>query len=307
MDDVFIIGDPKLVAKAFVRFSALAKRAGLEVRNDKCKVFGKDSESVANEVNIQNCPDSITILSSCICYDPDPANTENEMAKHLDSKLVHYEKFFNVITNQLVPNEVQWHAVRRYARLYLCNGAARLRVLLKVDKRNAFNSCLRSDFLKIVRDEFPALYNYAVACYGETTLLLFAGIFLSSRAGVHQGDPLGPLLFALALTAILDEINAEALELNAWYLDDGAVGGTLKAVKLFLEALISKAAERDLHLNIAKCEIVCADDKIEVVREAFAHLPDLKIVPASRLFLLGTPLRSMRLYAARSKQPTPRA
>ena len=87
------------------------------------------------------------------------------------------------------------HAVRRYARLYLCNGAARLRVLLKVDKRNAFNSCLRSDFLKIVRDEFPALYNYAVACYGETTLLLFAGIFLSSRAGCPSRRPVGTASF----------------------------------------------------------------------------------------------------------------
>ena len=103
---------------------------------------------------------------------------------------------------------------------------------------------------------------------------------------------MGPLLFALALTAVLDEIDAEALELNAWYLDDGTVGGTLLAVRSFLDALIAKAAEHDLQLNIAKCEIVCADDRMNIVRASFAHLPDLRIVPASRLFLLGTPLGS---------------
>ncbi len=63
-------------------------------------------------------------------------------------------------------------------------------------------------------------------------------------------------------------------------------------MKRFLDALIEKAAQRDLHLNIGKCEIVCADDRFETVRAAFAHLPALRIVPASRLFLLGTPLGS---------------
>jgi hypothetical protein len=74
------------------------------------------------------------------------------------------------------------------------------------------------------------LFNYAAAAYGHESLLQFADAFLASRAGVHQGDPLGPLFFALALVVILQSIDTDALELNAWYLDDGTVGATTLAI-----------------------------------------------------------------------------
>jgi hypothetical protein len=80
--------------------------------------------------------------------------------------------------------------------------------------RNAFNTCSRSDFLHVVCEQFPELFNYAAAAYGHKSLLQFADAFLASRAGVHQGDPLGPLFFALALVVILQSIDTDALELT---------------------------------------------------------------------------------------------
>ncbi len=49
-----------------------------------------------------------------------------------------------------------------------------------------------------------------------------------SRCGVKQGDPLGPLSFALALYPIVERIKREVpdLQINAWYLDDGTLVGT---------------------------------------------------------------------------------
>jgi hypothetical protein len=36
-------------------------------------------------------------------------------------------------------------------------------------------------------------------------------------------DPLGPLFFSLALARLLQNVEMDGLELNAWYLDDGTV------------------------------------------------------------------------------------
>jgi hypothetical protein len=187
------------------------------------------------------------------------------------------------------------HAARRYAAEFLRPGGGRC--ILKVDVRNAFNTCSRSDFLHMVREQFPELFHYATAAYGHESLLQFADVFLASRAGVHQGDPLGPLFFALSLVAILQSIDTDPLELNAWFLDDGTVGGTTLAIRGFLNSLAQVAREHDLALNFSKCEIVCADAEVASFRATF---PDIAtIVPVSEFFLLGTPLGSTDVARAR--------
>jgi hypothetical protein len=189
------------------------------------------------------------------------------------------------------------HAARRYAQHFLHTGSDR--VIFKADFRNAFNCCSRTEFLQAVREHFPALYDYAVAAYGEDTLLLFAGTFLASRAGVQQGDPLGPLLFSLALALLLQHVETDGLELNAWYLDDGTVGGRSLTVRRFVNSLRSVSAEHGLQLNLSKCELVCADSEIERMRPLW---PDVEnIVPVSKFFLLGTPLGSQRSAHTSSK------
>jgi hypothetical protein len=187
------------------------------------------------------------------------------------------------------------HAARRYAAEFLRPGSGRC--ILKVDVRNAFNTCSRSDFLHVVREQFPELFNYAAAAYGHESLLQFADAFLASRAGVHQGDPLGPLFFALALVVILQSIDTDALELNAWYLDDGTVGATTLAIRAFLNSLAQVAREHDLTLNFSKCEIVCADLDVDVFKNEFPEIAS--IVPVSSFFLLGTPLGSAEVARAK--------
>ena len=52
--------------------------------------------------------------------------------------------------------------------------------------------------------------------------------------GVLQGDPLGPLLFALVLQRIISvvDMDDECLKMlfHAWLLDDGVLAGTKSAV-----------------------------------------------------------------------------
>lgn len=59
---------------------------------------------------------------------------------------------------------------------------------------------------------------------GKPSELTFGEIFIKSAAGTQQVDPLGPLLFAIALHPLILQTQSRfELALNAWYLDDGNI------------------------------------------------------------------------------------
>ncbi|XP_026420203.1 uncharacterized protein LOC113316197 [Papaver somniferum] len=79
---------------------------------------------------------------------------------------------------------------------------------------------------------------------------------MSSAKGVQQGDPLGPLLFALTLHPLVFKIVMQcSLDLHAWYLDDGTIIGDTLEVSTALQIIQSEGRARGLHLNINKTEI----------------------------------------------------
>eukprot|EP00731_Ephydatia_muelleri_P017769 Em0010g867a len=91
-----------------------------------------------------------------------------------------------------------------------------------------------------------------ILCYGT----LLAGC---SESGVQQGDPLGPLLFALVLQKLVSSLDADdecaEILLQAWYLDDGALAGTRPAVLSALHLIEELGPALGLHVNLAKCEL----------------------------------------------------
>ena len=130
--------------------------------------------------------------------------------------------------------------------------------LVKWDFRNAFNSAARARILDKVTTEFPELATWVWWTYGESTCLWYNGGYLESDEGVQQGDPLGPLLFSMAIQPIVDEIARECpgLSFHGWYLDDGQVGGSTKDVLKACEIVKRLAKEIGLDLNQGKCEVV---------------------------------------------------
>ena len=63
--------------------------------------------------------------------------------------------------------------------------------------------------------------------YGSLTPLMDNGNLIWSDSGVQQGDPLGPIIFSLAIHDIASSIKSN---LNVWYLDDATIAGDPRSV-----------------------------------------------------------------------------
>ena len=151
-------------------------------------------------------------------------------------------------------------------------------VLLDIDSRNAFNEVDRAACLAQAALHVPDAYHYATNLYGAGALppLLFAVAgrpepeIILSRQGVQQGDPLGPLLFALTLLPIMRDLKEAFPHLVVGgYLDDLIVGimlertlpqhlqVTSEAFKWLQECLLAVG----LHTNLDKTLCLIPESK----------------------------------------------
>ena len=166
------------------------------------------------------------------------------------------------------------------------------RVLLKVDYENAFNSVERDKVLEVVKDQFPGIYPFAYQSYASKSNLQYGDDVVDSARGVQQGDPLGPLLFSLAINHIIQKWRAE---LKIGYLDDLCIGGEANTVLDDFAMIIEWSREIGLHVKASKCEITFLDSSSSFKDEflpSFEQLsPEIKVIDLEDLTLLGSPIR----------------
>lgn len=162
---------------------------------------------------------------------------------------------------------------------------------LKVDFENAFNTIRRDKLLKVMKKDFECVFPFLYQCYSEESILNFNGTRLESAEGIQQGDPLGPLCFSLCLQGLISRLSST---FNVWYLDDGTLAGDPSIVESDFKKIIEEQDSLGLRVNIKKCELsVLGSDsaKNDAVALSFANnFPNISIVPAEDIHLLGTPL-----------------
>ncbi len=137
---------------------------------------------------------------------------------------------------------------------------------LLLDFRNAFNSVNREKMFEEVRARIPSLSAWLECCYGAQPLLHFDNHTILSCSGVQQGDPLGPLGFALALHPIVEKIKRDVpgLPINAWYLDDGTLCGSANDLSAALAIIEEDGPARGLYLNREKSLLYIPEDATPV-------------------------------------------
>ena len=175
-------------------------------------------------------------------------------------------------------------ALAHSARLYL-KSIPESHVFVKLDFSNAFN-CIRRDVVReAVATHVSSLLSFVDSAYGGVSFLRFGEHIIQSAEGVQQGDPLGPLLFCLAIHPLLVNIQSEFV---SGYLDDIGIGGEVGSVTSDIAILERNAKAMGLSLNHAKCEVIGLNLNN---REAWS-LCDFQFqdTPLTEAVLLGTPI-----------------
>ena len=128
------------------------------------------------------------------------------------------------------------------------------RWILQLDFSNTFNSISRRLMFEEFRARIPSLSTWMECCYNSQPALRFGEHIIFSCCGVQQGDPLGPLGFALTLQSIVERIKREvpSLHINVWYLDDGTLCSSPDDLQRVLEIVEEDGPSRGLILNRSK-------------------------------------------------------
>ena len=176
------------------------------------------------------------------------------------------------------------------------------KVAVSVDVSNAFNTVHRAAVLRAVRVHFPSLSPWVDCCYRHESTL-FTGSrhvalqSINSARGVQQGDPLGPVLFALAIHPVIAEARAATgtlhpggIDICSFFLDDGFCAGSSAAVRCFLSTLTAGFRRIGLTVNLDKTEVIPACP----LTQSFGHadFPGCSWNGSSNFKLLGAPIGS---------------
>ena len=126
--------------------------------------------------------------------------------------------------------------------------------MLNIDFKNAFSLVDRQPFTKEVKTELPSMYNWVVYCNGNESLLDYDGSTIQSSRGVQQGDPLGPLFFALILNTLVAKINA-SLGIHIGFFNNGTLIGCKSDLLKALDILSTDGNWSGFEVNFEKCEL----------------------------------------------------
>ena len=106
--------------------------------------------------------------------------------------------------------------------------------------------------------------------------------------GIQQGDPLGLVLFAMAVDEVASSLSSK---INIWYLDDATLGGPGESVFVDVRKCVTELKMIGLEVSPSKCEVIIMsypfDEFTELVTTLASDLPGLKRIELTDMELLG--------------------
>jgi hypothetical protein len=122
-------------------------------------------------------------------------------------------------------------------------------------------------------------------------MLITADFNILSATGVQQGDPLGPLLFALAIDNIARSVESP---FNVWYLDDATIGGPVESIINDLTKIVPALTSLGLEVNPSKSEVINIDYDFSGFEASMDQirpiLSELRLTAKEDAQILGSPL-----------------
>ena len=100
-------------------------------------------------------------------------------------------------------------------------------ILARLGIKNAFNSIRRDVLLRKCMINCPVIFKLASLAHGSPTPPMTNGNVIWSASGVQQGEPLGPLLFFIAIHDIASSVRSNFI---VWYLGDATIAGDPRSV-----------------------------------------------------------------------------
>ena len=145
--------------------------------------------------------------------------------------------------------EAAAHAVRAFFQSPV---VPRKNVLVKLDMKNPFNTVIRDHFLEACSSRARSILRLALTAKATSSHLVIGNETILSEYGVQQGDPLGPVLFALAVDEIARSVRSPN---NIWYLDDASIGSPVEGVCEDLRRIITMLSDIGLEVNPTKSDV----------------------------------------------------
>ena len=117
------------------------------------------------------------------------------------------------LTRQLSPTQIDVgincaceaavHAIRRYAIDHTESGQShKSRLIVKLDLKNASNTGRRDHLVRVSSEHAFPITRLVHLAYSSPSTVLASGHLICSATGIQEGDPLGPVLSAMAVDEV---------------------------------------------------------------------------------------------------------
>jgi hypothetical protein len=255
-----------------LRFEHLKQCVGLNNSTEE-KLFLEKLTDFLNRIVNATLPSSFmkTLASSVLIAIPKPGSNEDdvrpiamgEVYRKLAASLL-LNKYQNKIDS--IMGKIQLGigvkcGVEKIIHLSTIWRANDLGDIVLIDFKNAFNTVSRDVALSNFNRLLPELYPYMLAIYGIESHLWFSidnsYSFILSSEGAQQGDPLGPLFFAVAIIPLLEELQSQLHNgyINA-YIDDLTQLAKFENQCQAIVKLKELAPQYGLKINFSKFKIL---------------------------------------------------